>query len=210
MGRNMEELDTSRWSSKRLMKHHLLGLKLAINEAVKLAEAEYRSKHTACGGLSVFPDIKVYRTKPTGFAKMPVTVVSMFLQSQQYLSQTNDVIVANLSNTWAPFPVSKNAMSKEFTKTQSTAIQKALESAGKSVDVAKFNTLTKVKKALRAHQLGANTGRRYQAEVIFSDTAVTIGGRALVVTIHEKGYARIRLNRNWLRCDELEALFKLP
>ena len=210
MGRNMEELDTRGWSSEKLRRHHRLGLELAMNEASQIAEAEYRSKHTASAGLSVFSNIKVYYQRPKGFAKMPVTVVSTFLQSQHYLSQTNDVIVANLSNKWAPFPVSKNAMSKEFTKTQSKAIQTVLESAGKSIDVTKFNTLTKVKKALRAHQLGANTGRRYQAEVIFSDTAVTIGGRALVVAIHEKGYARIRPNRNWLRCDELEALFKLP
>ena len=190
------------------MVDHRGAMALAAKKAAKTAAERYKAEHPAAARLDIKSDIWVFLRKPKGYSNHRAEVVEMFLLSKNYLRQTNSQIAARLSEKYAPFEVSGNVMTRPIPPGARKKIESLLKAAGKNIDLKACNTLSKIKRSLLVRTVAAASDRRYETTIAFAEGAVVVGDKHFPVTIHEKGYPRVRIDGQWLRADVLEALIK--
>lgn len=190
------------------MVDHRQALALALKRATKATFERYKAENPEATRLDVKADVWVFSKKPKGYSKHRYEIVKMFLDSNMYLKQTNAQITKSLSEKYAPYEIPGNVMTRDIPSQARKKIDEMLKAAGKDIDLKIYNTLSKIKGALLGKSIAASSDRRYDTAIAFTDTAVVIGNRTFPVTIHEKGYPRIRLTKEWLRGDVLEAMVK--
>ena len=190
------------------MVDHHGAMKLAAKKAVKAATDKYQADHPDALRLDVKADVWVFGKKPKGYSNHRVEIVQMFLVSGLYLRQTNAQIAALLSEKYAPHKIPGNVLTRPIPPGARKKIEALLKAAGKDIDLKTNDTLSKIKGALLGRSVAAASVRVYDARIAFTDDAVVIGDKRFPVAVHKKGYGRVRMNKNWLRSDVLEALIK--
>jgi hypothetical protein len=206
MGRIVELSEVETWPTARQAAYHRERMEAAIREAARKAEAAYRADHPQAGALRTKSDIHVYRRPPKGFYRQKVDIVETWLTSRLALQETNAAAVSRLNDKFTPYAVSANYLTRPLPKSTVTAIQKLLAENGMWLDLRKHNTLSKIKRALRAAVDAKSTARHYQVAIAFNEDALVVGDTRLPVYQHPAGYLRVRVGKQWLRCDVLEEL----
>ncbi len=193
--------------------HHQKGLSAALRKAHEDTEASYRRQHPEAAGLLVKSETFVYPKRPKGFSGHPLDVIGWFLQVPSTLRETNAVTVARLQERYgSSYKVPANLLTRQLPPSTLKRIDKLLATNGRRIDLKANDTLSKIRRALRARASSTQSGNVYGARVSFSEQEVVVGDVAFAVQTHEEGYRRIRVPvgtvRRWVRCDVLEVLFK--
>jgi len=195
-------------SSAQELEHHRKGLAGAILKAQREAEASYRAQHPEAGAVSVLSELYVYAKRPKGFSSYPRDITEWFLISREALRETNEATVARLQAKHHPFKVPPNLLTRPLPPKAIEQVRKVLTEHGKNLDLRANNTLSKIKLALRGKASASLASSAYQATISFGAKSVVVNGVEYPTATHEKGYRRIRIGRDWLRCDVLEALLQ--
>jgi hypothetical protein len=193
--------------------HHQKGLAAALHKALEQTEAAYRGQHPEAGALLIKKEIFVYPKRPKGFSSHALDVVGWFLHQPGSLQETNAVSVARLQERYgSSYKVPANLLTRQLPPSTLKRIGKLLAENGRQIDLQANDTVSKIRRALRAKASSTHSGNVYEVEVSFSDQEVVVGDVTFPVQKHEKGYRRIRVPvgklRRWVRCDVLEALLK--
>lgn len=192
--------------SRALAAEHQRGMAAAIRQAQREAERAYREAHPEAGAISVKADLFVYPKRPKGFSSHPAIVAEWFAVSREALRETNGATVARLQNKFAPYPVPANLLTRPLSPRALEQVGKKLAEHGKVVDLKANNTLSKIRGALRAKASAGAADASYDVQMTFAPDVVVVGGVEYPVQTTSTGYRRIRVGRDWLRCDVLEAL----
>lgn len=195
-------------SSAQEVEHHRRGLAGAIRKALREAEAAYRAQHPEAGAVSVLSELYVYAKRPKGFSSYPADVTGWFLTSREALREPNTATVARLQAKHHPFEVPPNLLTRPLPPKAIEQVRKVLTSHGKNLDLKANDTLSKIKRALRAAESANEASSTYQAIASFGAKMVVVNGVEYPTVTHQNGYRRIRVGRDWLRCDVLEALLQ--
>lgn len=193
-------------NSRDRMAEHRKGMAAAIRQAQRDAERRYREAHPEAGAISVKADLFVYAKRPKGFSAHPTLVAEWFAVSREALRETNSATVARLRNRFAPYPVPDNLLTRPLAPKALDQVGKVLALHGKSVDLKVNNTLSKIRGALRGKASAQAGDASYDVQMTFAPGVVVVGGIEYPVQTTSTGYRRIRVGRDWLRCDVLEAL----
>jgi hypothetical protein len=194
------------WPANRLAEYHREGLRRVLSNAIRDAEASYRSEHPEAASLRTRADILVWRKRPRGFSRHRIDLVRLWLDSPATLAETNDAVVERLKQKFNPHPVPASILTREIPSGAKKEISELLAQRGRALDIARHNTLSKIKRALRAQEATEAAPCVHRVNVTFAAAAVIVGDRSYPVTPHANGYGRIRVGRQWLRCDVLETL----
>jgi hypothetical protein len=194
--------------SAELIAFHQKRLAAAIREAAAKAEQDYRDRHPEAGAISVRSDLFVYPKRPRGFSNHPAKVVGWYLQSRHLLRETNRETIARLEGSYdEPYKIPANLFTRELSQKQLDDVADVLAQHGQKLDLKVNNTLSKIKKALRAIATSAGGSNVYALELFFGGDKIVVGGVEYGVTKRGK-HSAIRVGRSWLRYDVLEALAK--
>lgn len=182
-------------------------LHAALKRELELAQTE----NPRFRNLGVKQDVLAYRKRPKGWSSIPRRVVSGFVTTRSFLVGTNADIVRHVG-TWFPgHPVNVSVMTKPLTKTARAQVQAELNKAGLPITVRYGDTLSTLKRAVRAGGRD-NIPTAGKIEVALGNGYVVVNGQELKI---EEGRGtetvRVQVNgkRQHLRVDVLIALLNL-
>lgn len=149
----------------------------ATNAALKDAE-EFQRENPEAQAFQLVPIIRAYRKTPKGFSRQPQQTVRLFLESALYLGQTNESILENLRHKWSPYPVPAGFLDKPLPPSKLKSINNLLLQFGKPLNLREYNSLSKIKLALRARFEVDESRRVYNPEIAFAESYVIVGRNA--------------------------------
>lgn len=200
--------EVERWQTKYQAEYHRAHLEATIRRAAREAEAAYRNKHPQAGALRTKSDIYVYRKPPKGFYRYRVEIVQTMLESRSAREEPNSAFIARMNNRFTPHVAPANFLTRPLPRIAIKQIEELLRRKGVWLDLRKHNTLSKIKLALRAKMEAPSSARDYVLPISFRADAIVVGDAMLSVYKHEAGYSRVRVGKQWLRCDVLEELVR--
>lgn len=180
------------------------------DEAVGEFLKGYIARTPGAEGLGATAQVRVYKKRPKGFSREPVTVVDGLIASRAYRSWTNAQIVASIQARYPGFEVDEQFMDRPIPPYLRKTIAGMLGRNETPLDLKTYDTLSKIKRALNGNALRRSTNRVFSVTISFAEEAVIVGERAYKVVTDAKGYRRITVAGQKLRVDVLEALVGKP
>jgi hypothetical protein len=161
-------------------------------------------------GLNFNAELHAYRRPPKGWSSHPQRVIQGFLTNRAFLSQTNGNIVATVAEWFAPYKPSDSIMYRPLHPFSRVAIQAMLDQHGKKIVVRPRDTLSTLKKAIKAgHRVDAKAPTAGTLEI--SEDFVVANGQPYTID-KSRQHPSIRVTvdgkRQYLRCDLLQALLE--
>lgn len=182
-----------------------------LQAAIKRELAAAQSEDPRCIGFSVKQDIFAYPKRPRGWSGVPLRVIKGFVTTRTFLTKTNKQIADHVG-TWFPgHAVGVSIMTKPLPRSVRAQIQVELGRAGLPIEVRDGDTLSTLKRAIRAGGRDAipSAGK---IEVAMGDGYVVINGQELKVETG-RGTDTVRVcangKRQHLRVDVLRALMMI-
>ena len=194
------------WPSWKQAAYHQAELQEFINRAMRKAEADYRASHPQANSLRTTGEVRVYRRPPRGFYSYPARTVALLLDSKMALAEPNAAFIERAQNEFAPYVVPGDLFTRQLSPRVIGLIAKVLAGRNVLLDLKRHNTLSKIKKALRARAAGKEEGVAYDLKLVFTPDAVIAGDKRYPIYHHKGGYQRISVGEQKLRVDVLKAL----
>lgn len=157
-------------------------------------------------------ELRSYRKTPRGWSKHPERIVNGLLTNQSFRRATNREIVAKVAEWFAPYQPSESIMTRRLTASARKAIQARLNEHGVNITVRPDDTLSKLKKAIRAGPR-EDEAKTVSGSVEITEDFVIANGKPYRIDKSRKHPAiRVTLEgkRPYLRCDHLKALLAGP
>ncbi|GEM_PF-3389433 len=96
-------------------------------------------------------------------------------------------------------------MTERLTASQKRKIEAVLGQWELQLDLGKFNTISKIKGALRAHFSAEQSVQKFSGTIHFTDDAVIVNAKRRAIQKTDKG-PRIHVGKQWMHVDRLKAL----
>jgi hypothetical protein len=170
----------------------------------------YIARTPGAEGMGATATVRVYKRRPKGFSRVPIQVVDALIASAAYRAKTNAQIVEGIQGRFPNFEVDEQFLDRPLPSYLRKEIAGMLGRSGTPLDLKTYDTLSKIKGALRGSALRRTTNRAFSVTVTFAADAVVVGDRAYKVITDAKGYRRINVAGQKLRVDVLEALVGKP
>lgn len=182
-------------------------LHAALKRELEAAQAE----NPRFRNLGIKQDVLAYRKRPKGWSSVPLRVVRGFVTTKTFLAGTNAAIVRHVA-TWFPgHAVNVSLMTKSLTKTARSQVQAELVQAGLPITVREGDTLSTLKRAIRAGGRD-DIPAAGKIEVALGNGYVVVNGQELKIE-GGRGTDAVRIpvdgKRQYLRVDVLTALLNL-
>ena len=168
-----------------------------------------KDNHPQFAGLEVKPSLRVYPKRPKGYSGHQLKVAQGFLTNTGFLAMTNNQVVDHMAGWYPGYLPSHSLMNVRLHKRSREAIQSELDKAGIAATVRPSDTLSTLKKIIRAK--GRAETRSFAVTVELSDEWVTIDGVPIAVDqtrIHPSIRVTVNGKRQYLRCDILQGLLE--
>lgn len=201
MGRNCNDM-------AKVTKERLAEATRDWTKRVAKEKAAFLAEQSDSDLLSVNVKAHVNGKRPPGFLHEMKLMVQSMAMVAEYRQMTNGQIVAKLRTRFPNHAVSDNLMYATFKPYQKTALSSMLTSLGKSIDLNRNNSLSKVKAALKGDNAFsmAKSQRVFEVRVSFSDDEVVVGSKCYNITTEKGGLARVRVDGQWINAKTLEKL----
>lgn len=197
-------------SARKLVAFHRKQLNAAIKLVTENIVRSYRANNPTANDLSTMVATRVYAKRPKGFSSYYHTVVVAMLASSEALRQSNALYIADLQAQYPTYVIPKGLMSRPIPAKAKAKLVQLVKASGRSIPSTSYDSLSKIKLALRGSDVQALGARSYRPSFIFGDDEVSINGKPMTIFRNAKGHPRIRVaigkERQWLRSDVLEAL----
>lgn len=175
-------------------------------KAVATFLKSYLQGRPGTSGLSGNADVRLYPKRPPGFERHVAQVVGGLLASADYRSWTNARIVEGIQKRYPNYAVPKGLLDRKIPSYHLTRIRGMLGANGTPLDLKVYDTLSKIKGALRGRAAASKATKTVDVTVAFTDEALIVGDRKYKIVTDKNGYRRIKVGDQKLRCDVLEAL----
>lgn len=179
-----------------------------LHAALKRELEAAQSENPRFLGFNVKQDVFAYPKRPKGWGTMPLRVVKGFVTTRSFLNMTNPRIAEHVG-TWFPgHTVNVSIMTKALPKSSWPKIQAELDQARLPITVQDGDTLSTLKRAIRAGGRNAIPSAE-KIEVAIGEEYVVVNGQALKIE-SGRGTDTVRVTvggkRQHLRVDVLRAL----
>jgi len=161
------------------------------DEAVGEFLKGYIARTPGAEGLGATAQVRVYKKRPKGYSREPVTVVDGLIASAAYRAWTNARIVASIQARYPGFDVDEQFMDRPIPPYLRKAIAGMLARNETPLDLKTYDTLSKIKRALNGNALRRATNRVFPVTISFAEEAVIVGDRPYKIVTDAKGYRRI-------------------
>lgn len=161
-------------------------------------------------GLGATAKVRVYKKRPKGFSREPIIVLDGLIGIAAYRAWTNARIVQSIQSRYPGFEVDEQFMDRPLPTYLRKEISGMLGRNETPLDLKTYDTLSKIKRALRGNELRRSTNRTFSVTISFAADAVVVGETAHTIFTDAKGYRRITVGGQKLRVDVLEALVGKP
>ena len=182
-----------------------------LSQAVARLGRELQAAHPEFARFKFNADVRTYRKPPRDFSKHPQRIVTGFLINQQFLAMTNEQVVAQVAGWFPGYQPSQSIMTRPLHPSARKAIQAMVATAALPLTVRPSDTLSTLKKAIRAKGRAENAKAGILA-IELAEGYVTINSRPYRID-PSRNDPSIRVdvggNRRYLRCDVLQALLNM-
>ena len=168
-------------------------------KAVEVFLRGYMEQRPEANGLSATAKVRLYSKRPKGFSREPIRVVDGLIASVAYRGRTNAQIVAGIQARYPGYEVDEQFMERPIPAYLLPEISRMLGANGTRLDLKIYDTLSKIKRALRGDALRRSTDQTFSVTISFADNAVVVDGQARTVFTDAKGYRRIKVGGQQLR-----------
>lgn len=181
-------------------------VKLELKQAVLLV----RARKPEFSSFTLSSTIRAAQKRPKGFSGYQERLVDLMVSSPSFLSKTNKDMVKKLANSFPGYKPSESLMYVPLYPKSKDKIQSIMRRNELPIQVGAKDTVSSIKKALRAKGDKSKSKRTYDAVIEITDDSVTVGNRAYSIDKSRK-HPSIRVESNgrgFLRCDQLEAILQ--
>ena len=179
-------------------------------KAVAAFLKSYLNGRPGASGLSGLAEVRLYPKRPPGFERYVIQVVDNLIASRDYRSQTNARIVEGIQSRHPNYAVPKGLLDRKIAPYHRKAIRGMLGSNGTPLDLKIYDTLSKIKGALKGKAIAIKATKAVHVRIAFTDAAVVVGDRSYKIVTDKQGYRRIKIGGQQLRCDVLAELVTRP
>jgi hypothetical protein len=187
------------------MTDHKKNIMREASVAAKSAVRLYQARHPDASGLRLKATMAAYKPRSKEAHEVPSKAVALFLREPAYLELSNAEIAQHLAKDMPGVRVSPNVLTERFGPKQRVKIQGYLELRNVGLDLAIYDTPSKIKGALKGEAKKAGAPFRFSGEVIFAVDAVIVGNRPYPIQV-ESGVPRIHVGKGKLNVDVLRRL----
>lgn len=169
------------------MTDHRAALEKAVRQAAADAAKAYKNANPDAQGFKVRSDIAAYKPRPKEVQALPKAAVALFLSEPSSVEMSNAELTKRVS-MGLPGKVPSNIFTEQLTAAKKREIAEVLTMRNIAIDLDRFDTVSKIKGALKGHHNAASSGDAATVEVAFTDEALVINGRSH--PIHQNGNQR--------------------
>lgn len=182
----------------------------AVRRSLQETVKKLRQERPEFARFNLSATVRASRKRPKGFSNYQERLVELMVNSPSLLAKTNSEIVAHLARSFPGYTPSESIMYVKLYPKSKERIQSILRRNELPIQVTSKDTLSSIKRAIRAKRGAANNSRAYMATIEFSDDSVVVGSRPYPIDKSRKHPSiRVESNgRSYLRCDQLEAILQ--
>ena len=159
------------------MTDHRAALEKAVRQAAANAAKAYLNANPDAHGIKVRSDIAAYKPRPREVQALPRAAVALFLTEPGSVQLSNAELSQRLSKG-LPGKVPPNIFTEQLTVAKKREIAEILKMRNVAIDLDRFDTVSKIKGALKGLHNAASSSRAATVEVAFTDDALVIDGRS--------------------------------
>lgn len=180
---------------------HGAELRRLVAEAGKAAEQEYRATNPGAAAYGLSAEIHSYVKRPRSFSSYAHQMVDHFLADPSMLRWSNEKLALSVGRMMG-FKAPKSLLTERLTAAQKKKVEAVLGRRAISLDLKKYNTMSKIKGALLAHLSGSDAKLRFTGSIAVTDDAVIVNDKRRA--IQKAKVNRIHVGkRYWLNVDAL-------
>ncbi len=186
------------------MTDHRVAMQKAARQAAKDAVKAYKNANPDAQGFNVRADIAAFKPRPREIQGLPRAAVALFLSEPGSVELSNAALATRLGQG-LPGKVPKNIFTERLTPAKKRAISELLKQRNVVIDLARYDTVSKIKGALKSYNNSVSSSQSATVEVSFTDHALVVNGRSH--PIHQNGkHQRVHAGSSLLNVDGLRAL----
>jgi len=189
------------------MTDHKKAMAAEARAAVRRAEQKYKLANPDAERLRLRADVAAYRPRPKAMRSLRVRAAGLLIGDRHYLNSTNAAIATFLSADEPGYSAPPNLLTESFTATEKTQVARMLAERGVAIDLARIDSPSKLKKALKARLKSGASTDCVAAEIAFTDDSVIVNGRSYPIN-GEGRLARIQVGKGKLNVHTLGELFR--
>lgn len=167
----------------------------ALQEQIDNLTAKYRADHPEVQGLAMHAAVSVRLRRPKGFYRVPAAILQHMLIRDGF-QRTQEEILEAIRPQFSEFNISKNIWVEEHRNWQLKKLRAMVQNHGSIAQVSNCRTLAAFRRALQA-AAAKRDGHEYKANIVISDTQVSIAGLVLKISTSKANgstYRTIRPN----------------
>ncbi|WP_420143958.1 hypothetical protein [Sphingobium sp.] len=180
---------------------HGAELRRRVVEAIKAVEQEYRASNPGAAAYGLSSEIRSYVKRPRSFSGYAHQMVDLFLAEPSTLRWSNERLASSVERSTG-FKAPKSLLTERLTAAQKRKVEAVLGQRAISLDLKKYNTMSKIKGALLANFSSSDAKLRFTGSIAITDDAVIVNGKRRA--IQRAKVNRIHVGkRHWLNVDAL-------
>jgi hypothetical protein len=190
------------------MTDHRKGLAAAMHEGANSAAGRYKNMNPEAARIAVKVNAATFKPRPKEFRGYEVRAVALFLSDRASLDLSNKELATRLSADMPGYSAPANLLTDRLKPAVKVRIRQMLDDRAIRLSRDHLTTLSKIKRALRAHFNGEAGSISFTGQVTFTETAVIVGEKSYPI---QKGkHRRIHVGEAKLNVDGLQALLGIP
>jgi hypothetical protein len=158
--------------------------------------------------IAVKVNAATFKPRPKAFRGHEVRTVALFLSDRASLDLSNEKLAARLSADMPGYSAPANLLTDRLKPAVKARIRQMLDDRAIRLPRDHLATLSKIKRALRAHFNGEAGSISYTGQVTFTETAVIVGEKSYPIQTGK--HRRIHVAGAKLNVDGLQALLGIP
>ena len=159
------------------MTDHRAAMEKVARKAAADAAKAYKNSNPDAQGLKLRADIAAYRPRPREVQALPRAAVALFLNEPHSVALSNAELATQLSKG-LPNKVPSNIFTERLTAAKKREISELLAMRNISIDLDRFDTVSKIKSAMKGRHKAATSSQSATVEVAFTDDTLVINGRS--------------------------------
>lgn len=176
------------------MTDHRKGLREATSQGARQAARNYVAENPGAQGLRVKTAVAAYKPRSKEIRNAGVKAVYMLLSDRSNLTKSNAAIAAEIGRDLG-VKVPANILTERLKAKQLASIKELFDHRKVKLDLAVYDTPSKIKKALKGRGKATEADARCVVEVAFSNDAVTVGNRTYPIQRGD-GVPRIHVGKS--------------
>ena len=192
------------------MSNERIEFERAVKRELRLAVERLRASRPEFARYALSSTIRASRKRPKGFSSYQERLGELMVNSPSFLSKTNKQMVEHLANAFPGYQPSESLMYVSLYPKSQEKIQSIMRRNELPIQISSKDTVSSIKRALRAKGGSDNGKRTYKPIIEITDDFVMFDNRPYLIDKTRK-HPSIRVESNgraYLRCDQLETILQ--